>query len=341
MKIRAIAILLLILAPFSLFAVSQASSYEASPFHAPSYHGKFDDMVANPAALALIKDDSSFIITLLGYEIYDKNVFTQPLGFIQDNLLDVGLSFFSRNMALSIDLGTSFTDRSYNMGDKYPSFNIYSAVDISLDIAYAFPYVAFGMNISGGNSLIRASREVTSIANAIAHAYMSPFESVAGSERFNLGIGILAYFNNFAFGVEVDKVVALEDGQISANWELFLSSMEVSISGNGNQFSKDGELNLFNPRVSLTYRGFNQGLDTDYFALKGDLMLQLLPKASIALGVVYSEFDHKMFRWDINKGNIGIFLSGIYREFTLTLGVDFEVATLNDISPSIQFSFVT
>lgn len=327
--------------PFSLFAVSKAASYGPSPFFSPSYHGKFGDMAANPAALALINDDSNFIISMLGYENYNTEKFKQPLGFIQDNLLDVGFSFFSRNMALSIDIGTVFTDRSFNEGDKFPSFNIYSDFDISLDIAYAFPYVAVGLNISGGNSLIRASREVTSITNAIAHAYMSPFESVTGSERFNLGIGLLTYFNNFAIGIQVDDVVALENGQISANWGLFLSSMEVSLSGNGNQFSKEGELNLFNPRISVTYKGFNKGLDTDYFSLKGDLKLQFLPKASLALGVVYSEYDHKMFRWNKENGSLGVFISGIYKEFTLTLGVVMDVDKFEYISPSFQFSFLT
>ena len=327
----------------SLFAANISnysfSNRAASPFRSVSYYGDFYDFFVNPATLPLVEDNQgSFMFNANYSDIFPFDAYSEPISYIQNQLDEMSVSFVGKSIALTANLGTNFTNKVIKDGISY--FDIYSNADIEIDWAYAFPYFAFGVSMKGGNSLVRNDKPISSSIDAVANAWFSPFDRSSGSERFSVGSGLLFYFDNFAIGLNIDKIVTLnESNSISADWRTIGQSSNISFSANGNRFTKNGNLTFILPKASLSFSDF---LDYRYtISLKGDLSFQFLPECDLSLGLGYREYNHSLFAFDGNNGLFDIYLQGNMWATSITIGVTFDCSTWRTVSPAIGFSFAS
>ncbi len=311
-----------------------------SPFSSVAYYSSVQDSYVNPASLPLIEDAVTFDVGVYVYDNLNGDVFRlESLGYVQNQIQETRLSFLSKYISLSAFIGTSFTDRHFESGGIDPVFDIYSNIDISIDAGYAFPYFSMGVNIRGGNSMVRDSKTISTLAGVFQNAWLSSFDEAYNSERFGFGAGLLFYTNNFSFGAYVENILNLKNGMINASWDVIASSSSASIAVNGNKFNKKGDLNLVYPRASYTLKGFHTKSVVDEVSLKFDLKFQFLPKASLSIGFGYSQPNHKLLYYDFKSGEAQLFLKGEWENFNIVFGLSADIGTWNDFAPTIIFSF--
>lgn len=308
-----------------------------SPFRSASYYGEFFDLFTNPAALPLIEDNQgSFMLSMNLSDNLPFSSFSNPVGYINEQIDEMTLSFVGRNIALTANIGTSFANKRIDRDRAF--FDIYSNMDIEIDWGFSFPYVSFGLSIEGGNSLIRSDKPIDDVFDAIANALFSPFDRNSGSERFSLGAGVLIYFDNFSIGLNIEDILTLnERNEISSTWRRIGQTSDLSFSAKGDKFTKNGDLQFLLPRVSLSFSEF---LDDKYtFSVKGDLTLQFLPDANVSLGVGYREYNHSLFSFDSNNGIFDAYIKGSFNSMSITLGASFDCDSWSNIAPVIGFSY--
>lgn len=340
MKRKLLAILMLMIS-LSLYAtMTKIDSFHdriISPFSSVAYYGDFSDLYSNPAALPLAdKDQGLFLIRYRSYDSIPFSSFSDRIGYINDRLGEIELTFAGNNIALSANIGTEFTNR--RLADDATYFDLYSNVDIEIDWGFAFPYVALGMSIKGGNSMARYDKGLKNLFDVVSNEFFSPFERISGSERFSLGAGLLVYFDNFSIGFDLDKILSLDtNGDIISTWSLIGENTYFSFAAEGNKFNKDGDLIFLLPRASVSFSNFQ---DFKYiFSVKGDLTFQILPDCNVSLGVGYREHDHSILSFDSSNGNIDIFLRGRFWSISAMLGISLNTSSYNTISPYVGVSY--
>lgn len=326
----------------SLFAVD-VSSFDNSGLSSisnPAYYGRFKDLFANPAALALSEEGGNIRTSLSISEDYDISAFSEAVGYIQNQVSNVDISLYNKNIAMTVKIGTSYTDRVFQSTGEFPHFDIYSNIDLELTVAYAFPYISVGGYLKGGNSMARMDKEISGFVSSIANSYLSPFERITDSERFSVGLGILSYFENYSFGVLLDDVFTISDGEVKADFTSIYEGLSLSFAAYMNKFTETGDLRLFRPRASLFYGDFNSDTSSGTFMLSGDIELQLLPDKSITLGVGYLEKDHKVLRFNRKNGELGLYLRGEFATWEVSLGASIDTGTFNRLKPQISASYI-
>ena len=338
-KIRTFFIVLLL----SIGTLSAAVSYGLgnigeSSLHSSSYSGRISDALQNPAALPLIEGDHVFYVDALMSEAWDLDIFkTQPMPGLQNMKSELIFSFFSRNLSLTASSSTYFANRRLSGDDV--NYDIFNALGIQIDWAYAFPYVSLGMRIKGGNATIRENKTILGPISAIENAFFSRFDSLRGNDYFSIGMAIRGEVSFFSASYMIDEIVKIsdEDGNISLGWDNILDSMSFSMSFRYPEFTKRGDLNLLRPRISMYWKG--NPADKVEFGINGELQFQLLPEWDFHISLGYIEKNHALFRFD---GRNGLFMTGM--ELTtdfMSIKVMFNVdtASWNRLYPSLSVAF--
>ena len=343
MKIFAkVLMIVLLLLPYPLFSedILHSVQHEFSPFSSPAYLGRLTDSYSNPAALALAEDDGSLRLSFSMSENYDSSIFFEPVGYIQNQVQELGVTLFNKNVSLTIKMGSSLTDRRMQDMSKYPFFDVYSNMDLELIASYALPYISVGAVLKGGNSMVRMDKEISGISSALANSYLSPFERVTGSERFSLGFGAIGYFDNFSFGIIANDFVSIFDGELHSDFKSVMDNVALSFSVFKDKFSPSGELTLIRPRASLYYGEFNNDTSTGTFMFDADFEFQFLPDVSFAIGVGYRELEHRLFRIDRDNGHLSVYVRGEFAAISFDAGLIWDTATFNTLSPQISISYI-
>ena len=333
--------LIISLLTFSLFAsnVSYSTNYQLSSISNPAYYGTFNDIYANPAALPLSEDDGNVRTALSLSEIYDIDVLAEPIGYIQNQVSNVDISIYNKNVSMTIKIGSSFSDRSFRENSQYPFFDIYSHMDLELALAYAFPYVSIGGVLRGGNSMVRMDKEVTDLGNAIANSYLSPFERMSNSERFSIGLGALGYFDNYSLGVVFDDLFIITAGEVKTDFSSIFKGMSISFAAYSDKYTPNGDLRLFRPRASIFYGNFNSDTSTGKFMINGGVDVQLLSDFTIVIGMGYHEHAHKAFKYNKNEGELCFNLRGIFDDWDISTGISVDTETFKTIKPIISVAY--
>lgn len=343
-KIKIILFLILFCCSIPLYSIGNGIyslvNQKFSPFSSVAYHSIESDSFVNPAALPLVEGDNTFLMGLYLTDTLDGDVFRlEQMGYLQNQIQELRFAFLSKYISLSTLFGTSFADRHFEGGSISPYFDIYSNVDISLDVGYAFPYFSIGLNIRGGNSMVRDGKVVRNFSDIFKNAWFSAFDVAHNSERFGLGSGLLFYSDNFALGCNIENILNLEDGKIHSSWENIGSSTTLSIAVNANRFNKKGDLNLLYAKGSFSYKGFKNKPEVDYLTISGTLSFQFLPRATLSLGIGYSEKDHTFFNFDGKRGELSFNIKGEYEMIELDLGVRVDTNSWNMVSPTICLTY--
>ena len=131
---------------FALVArdVSFGVEQEISPLASPAYFGRFQDTFSNPAALALVEEEGSLTVAFSMGEEYDSAILHEPVGYIQNQSQNCDISVYSRNVSLTLRIGSSFLNRREQDLSEYPVFDVYSNMDLELSASYSIPYFSVG-----------------------------------------------------------------------------------------------------------------------------------------------------------------------------------------------------
>lgn len=340
--ISSIAVLLLSIG--ILFAEEAHTSYGLgnigeSALHSSSYSGRISDALLNPASLPLIEGNHVFYVDAIMSEAWNLDVFGsgEPMPGLQNMKSELIFSFFSKNLSLTASTTTYFANR--RLSESNVNFDIFNALGIQIDWAYAFPYVSLGMRIKGGNATIRENKTILGPISAIENAFFARFDTLPGNDYFSIGAAIRGEVSFFSASYMIEEIVKISetDGNLSLGWDNILNSMSFSMSFRYPEFTKRGDLNLVRPRASVYWKG--NPAQTVEFGINGEVQLQLLPDWDFYISLGYIEKDHQLFHFD---GYNGLFMTGL--ELTtdfMSIKVMFNVDTgsWDRLYPALSVAF--
>lgn len=322
----------------SLFAVTGYQTLDAlqySCFANVAYFGEIFHVYENPAALSFIRSGSKYQLVAAASENYDPRIFgKEAVPYIQNLDQEILATITSGHLALSAKGSNRFGDRAMRTGESEPEFNIYSDVDLEIDLAFSLKdYFSAGFFLSGGNSLVRLNKPVSNIVIAAENAWFSPYETLNDSGRYNIGFGLQGRIYEFSLGYCARDLKIFENSL----GEFLRSTLEgdLGISYRANTYSSYGDLKLFVPRISLSMMGFFTNSSERSLSFKSDLLLQFMKNFTMDAGVGYT------YRVIEEKEPMGIFAVSFFSTyFDYSLGVEIAMDTLNEkrIIPSIYFS---
>ncbi|MGN1163305.1 MAG: hypothetical protein ACI4S4_00725 [Candidatus Ornithospirochaeta sp.] len=335
---------ILALVAFMIFSLSvSASSREgaslnalwASALRSPSYRGSIEDIFVNPASLPLMRNNNTFKVSVGSSEAYDTSLFgKEKAAYIQNFRNEIQGTVVSGAMALTAKFSSVLTERRLNQNQK-PIFDIYTGIDIEIDLGYGIgDNFAFGFNLGGGNSMIREGKKVSSYIDVVQNALFSPYEKVMGSERFTSAVGVLVYSDNLSLGLTTSSIIA-SDAEGNTNFlQRILGNTTVSFSYNGNMYSKEGDLNMVVPRAGASIAGMGLGEERS-ITLSGDVSLQLLKNTYVDGGIKYL--------YSVDEEGISniitISVLGVLDDFSLGVNLSWNLKGVQNFLPSIVFTY--
>lgn len=338
MKRKISLIFILSLLTFGLFAANldsaSISANKLSAFRNISYSGNIEDIFINPASLPLIREDILFKASLALSETYDSSVLfsSSPTSHIQNLKSEFQGTVLSSSMAITAKFSNYLSSRYVR--DNSAFFNIFTGIDIELDLGYKIgKSFAIGFSIGGGNSLIRDDKKISSYLDVVQNALFSPYERIDGSERFTSSLGIMFFNDNLSFGLTTSSLIGV-DISVSNYFSNLIGNTTIGFSYRGDMYSEEGDLNILVPRIGASIKGMGVGEERSV-SLSGDLTMQMLKNAYIDGGVKYQYF--------VNSDGINSILSfsllGTLDDFSLSFNVAFDFLGDYDFLPSVVFTY--
>lgn len=307
-----------------------------SPLNSMAYSGRFYDYLANPAALPLV--ERSYGTLSAKVEISDDYTGLssgETLSGVENQAWDTSVSFTTHNLSFTGTVGSQFVRNS-----EEANFNVYSKMQLQLDVAYSWRWFSIGMRIYGGNSMVRRDRDLDNVNDMFINAWFSPFESNTGSDEFDLGAGALFTLKPFSAGIYFGKIMTMTDGgDLYMGSDTISANSTVSLAMEANRYTKEGELLFIRPRLSISFTGLT-GDVTRYIDLKGDLTFQFLPNADLTLAVSYLEEDYSLFSLDVNDGYFSFALRGGYSHVYAQVVMRFKSNDWSQFAPSVAISYI-
>ena len=238
----------------------------------------------------------------------------------------------SGSIALTAKFSNKLEDRTVR--DDKAFFNIYTGVDLEIDLGYKLgKHFAFGFRLGGGNSLIREDKKVSSYIDVVKNSLFSAYEKVDESERFTSSFGIMLFNDNLSFGATTSSIIGENIG-VSSYLSTIIGNTTVAVSYRGDMYSEEGELNLLVPRIGASLSGMGVGKERAV-SVSGDLSIQLLKNAYVDAGLKY--------QYLVKNEEISSILSlsvlGALEDFTLTINLAFDFIGENRFLPSIVFTY--
>ena len=338
MKKKISALFVLSLFIFGLFASSgesgAVSAQRYSALRSPSYSGSLEDVFVNPAALPLMRENILFKVSASSCEAYNTSLLfsSSPTSYIQNMENELQGTVVSGSIALTAKFSNKLEDRTVR--DDKAFFNIYTGVDLEIDLGYELgKHFAFGFRLGGGNSLIREDKKVSSYIDVVKNALFSAYEKVDESERFTSSFGIMLFNDNLSFGATTSSIIGENIG-VSSYLSTIIGNTTVAVSYRGDMYSEEGELNLLVPRIGASLSGMGVGKERAV-SVSGDLSIQLLKNAYVDAGLKY--------QYLVKNEEISSILSlsvlGALEDFTLTINLAFDFIGENRFLPSIVFTY--
>ncbi len=338
MKRKISVILIISLLSFSLFAVTEesaaVSAQRYSALRSPAYSGTLEDVFVNPAALPLIRENILFKVTASSSEAYDTSLLfsSSPAWYIQNLENELQGTVVSGSIALTAKFSNKLTDRTER--DNLSFFDIYTGVDIEIDFGYQIGrHFSFGMRLGGGNSLIREDKNVSSYVDVVKNALFSPYEKVQGSERFTSSLGFMVFNDNLSLGITTSSIIG-ENLDFNNYFSSFIGNTTLAVSYRGDMYSKEGDLNLFVPRVGASISGMGVGKERG-LSVSGDLTIQLLKNAYLDTGIKYQY----LVRDEVISNILSISVLGALEDFSLSVNLAFDLFGEYKFLPSLIFNY--
>ena len=330
----------LLLIPFLLFSASSVletdtslSALRYNAFSSASYYGSFCDIFINPASLPLLERSDYYQVSYALGESYNTSLWgRESVSYMQNTASELQGTVVSGPVALSAKVSSALGEREVR-ADGYAYYNIYSSFDIELALSYSFfNHFSIGARLGGGNSVARLKKRMTGFLDAAGNAWFSSYEQMTGSERFNMNVGTLIYFDNFTFGLVMDDLIETGDSNYLRH---LVSNTTFSLSYRGSVYNSDGDLKYLVPRVSVDARGIGFTGERS-ISIAADLTLQLLKNVLLDTGVRYS---YMVSSSDAVSSSVTFSLLGTYGDFSLLLNIVFLQNTIRDFRPSLIFTY--
>lgn len=318
-------------------AVGGDTSLDALSYSALSsgaYYGSFSDIFVNPASLPLLNRAEDYQVSFAPGERYNTSLWgTEAMGYMQNLTSELQGTAVSGPVALSAKVSSRLDNRTLR-SDGGVYYDIYSSFDIELAMAYSFlNHISIGARLGGGNSVGRLSKKMSLFIDAARNAWFSPYEKVEGSERFNLNVGTLIYFDNFTIGLVFDDLVASNTNFLKH----LVSNTTLAVAFKGNEYNRNGDLNYLVPRLAVDMRGIGFDVGRSLTAC-GDLTLQLLKDVLLDVGVKYS---YMISEKDEKSSEITVTVLGTYGDFSLLFNVVLFQNNEENFRPSVVLTYST
>ena len=332
MKRKLLTLLTGLLACISLFAAEA----HFSPINSMAYSGRFYDYLANPAALPLLERDYGPLSVTAGVsDDFTGLTKGQEMSGVENMRWTTDVTLKTNHVAFTADIATDFL----RTGEE-PYFDIYSIMNLQLDLGYAIPHFSVGARIMGGNSMIRRDREISKISDLFVNAWFSPFEVNTGSDDFSLGAGAILKISSFSLGAYIGDVMTLdESGSLYLGWDAIASSTTLSFAYEADRFNKRGDLLLVRPRASVSVTGLAER-ENRYLDIKADVTFQFLPNADLTFGMSYLEGNYKPFNHDASEGYVSIAIRGGYSHFYVEASTRFRADDWSQLAPSFSITYI-
>lgn len=340
-KRRIVQIILFFILISSIFSNSDygdtsLSALKYSALKSVSYYGHFSDIFVNPASLPLLKGATDYQISLSPSESYDTSIWEdEPKGYMQNFSNELQGTVVSGRVALSAKISNRIANRNLRDGKLY--FDNYLGFDIELALAYTFlNHISIGARLGGGNSVARLNKSIDGVVDLVANSYFSAFSRLTGTERFNVNVGLLAYWGNFSLGIVSDDILGQEEKETA--FDHFISNTTLSLSYKGNEYTKDGDLILLVPRISIDIRAVGIERVSRSISVMGDVTFQLSKDVFLDGGVKYS---YSLSKDGELSPELAITLYGGYENLSLMINLVFLEKEKENFKSAIIFSYST
>lgn len=248
-----------------------------------------DSYFANPALLgASDRRESTFITTFR---------FNDALGGIggetfrlQEPTVDVAISFLAKNLALTIQSLTVFTDMAVDgevtryTGEKQTLF----------DLAWAFTLSPLSLGVRAQALAVSRREQVEVRTDRLLFDYVvetaiSRYSNVDELSQISIGMGLLLDYEWIRMGVVMDRFAySVGDQPLLVESDQMLKSLSWGIALASPTYTAENDLHLF--KVEGAVDMINLGSDEEREVRMGvSLKLQLLPGWSISLLTGYRE----------------------------------------------------
>lgn len=234
-------LLLLAISSNLLFAWSDVSS-----------SGSIEAIEKNPAAIAKRErsKNKDFIVKLDYSDSYEQYPLEDVDNFSYVNIPKTSLSlgFVGGNLAFFAEIGIYLDNKNKDTdGHTYYDFN--NTTNFRFATSWEYNKLAFGATISGGNLSQRLNKQVDNGFDIVGNALFGDYEIHSGMENLQFGVGSLFVDGPYSVGLNIDKLLYMEDEEFKTDWDEMMKSLTLGASFIFNKYTSYGDLRLFRPRV--------------------------------------------------------------------------------------------
>ncbi len=302
-----------------------------------AYYGGFSHIFTNPASLPLLSDKSDYQVTYALSESYDTTLWGhESVSYMQNLTSELQGTVVSAPVALSAKISSALDNRSLRE-DGCAYYDMYSSFDLELALGYSFfNHFSIGARLGGGNSSVRLAKRMTGIIDAAGNAWFSPYEQMSGSERFNVNIGTLFYYDNYSIGLVFDDLLSSSlDSRFAGS---LLSNTTFALSYRGDVYDAEGNLRYLVPRVGVDFRGVGFTEGERSISASGDLTLQFLKDVFLDIAAKYS---YMVAEDRSTSSAFALTVNGAYGDFSLLINVVFLQNVRESFRPSVLITYST
>ncbi len=252
-----------------------------------------DAFSVNPAALFRIEP------TLFSVDIGYQDFYQHPaadayeiLPFLNNPSNQFDFTFATPYSALSVALDYSLNDRTYVSGDQSVSYTGYNDSLIRLNLAYGNDVLSVGAYAEGGSTLIRPITidQSSAVVDYFSQVFLSRYYPAGMLQTFTTGIGVLATYPYFSFGLMTDSLFGYDHdtNEITFDLQSMVEKSSVGFAFSTEKYDSDVQLSryVFSSALDLTDLG-----DTENRAIHfgAELKLQFLKDFYLAVQGGYYE----------------------------------------------------
>ena len=309
-----------------------------SALYNPSYFGRYGDAMVNPAEFSRVEEDNLFYFTFITSESWDIDLMrrNEDLSYLQNLNTEMYFSFVGNSLSLTAMAKTWFAERNFSPDSL--AFDIYNRLGIQIDWAESFDFFSFGIRIEGGGDMRRRNRPITGFVNAIENAYFASFDSLDGSEYFNLGASLAFNFEVISATYAIENIISYRSNEFFIGWNELLDTSSFAFSLRYPEFTAMGDLTLFRPKIGFSIHGNLFTLSTITF--NAALEMQLMPTLSLELAAAYREYDHKVFNFNRYNGVMMFAFAVESDDWALRLMCNVDTGDFKYVYPSLSLTLM-
>lgn len=300
------------------------------------------DSYYNPANLNYRDENSPTVVGLFSISSdIDVSLLTDNFGFFQYPNLSMGVTIYSQNLGLTVNLD-NYLENRVNTGSTL-SYDAYNRFTLQLDWGYEYNEIDFGLRLKGGSISKRSNFDLRLnylfVPDYFVNIFFSNYSAVADSDFFSFALAFCYDVNSnlrFSYLSDVDvDISSTEDVFFS-----FLKGSSFAITLKSNEYSETNQLNNFVYKGSLdiVYIGDNANRE---LRIGGEIKLHLKNDNTVAFRAGYYESKSTiadLFMLDLSEGVTTYALVFDNNDISFIGYLNIPIETFSDINNGLSVS---